>query len=166
MICSHANCNKLISPKSRLGLCLFHRGKRYYANNSHIFKKSARKYLENNRDKKKQIANNWKAKNPERHRFKNGKGEAKRRNIDWLIDYETFVKLIDNCCTYCNKDLKTEGGVSLDRVDCSGPYSLTNVVPCCGQCNKTRNNFYTVEEMKVMISALKQHRDSSIPRSS
>ena len=49
-------------------------------------------------------------------------------------------------CYYCNLELN-ETGIGLDRLDNKNGYNIDNVVPCCGPCNYTRGNRFTVKEM-------------------
>jgi hypothetical protein len=75
------------------------------------------------------------------------------------IEYEGLLK---SGCFYCGSDLFKFGGSSLDRIDNTLGYVVTNVVPCCKNCNITRNTLYSVEETKVMIQALLRHRESKV----
>jgi len=84
---------------------------------------------------------------------------AKNREISINLSLEEYKSLIENgFCYYCNKDLSLEQGGSLDRIINSKGYHITNVLPCCGTCNKMRGDRYTMEETKVMISALLEYR--------
>lgn len=76
------------------------------------------------------------------------------------MTFEEWVEISSRPCHYCNNEMgKTEGyGVNLDRIDCSKGYSKDNVIPCCGICNKIRNNFWTVDEMKVAVKAVLEYR--------
>jgi hypothetical protein len=91
-------------------------------------------------------------------RFAAGRKRAKVKNYIWDISKEDYVTIISNSCYYCCKSLSEEKGVSLDRIDNNLGYLLTNVLPCCGICNKTRSNIFTVDETKVMITALLDYR--------
>ncbi len=82
---------------------------------------------------------------------------AKRRELSWEISFEDFKFLRQLYCYYCEGDLP-KCGVALDRMDNNKGYSIDNVLPCCGDCNKTRGDRYTVEETKIMIDSLKLHR--------
>lgn len=92
-------------------------------------------------------------------RFYRGKSEATRRGLAWNLSIKSYTKLLAQGCFYCDKVLSYETGSGLDRIDNTKGYALKNVVPCCGQCNQSRNDFYTVDEFKVMIYALKSYRN-------
>lgn len=78
---------------------------------------------------------------------------AKKRGIIWDIRLDEYDKLIKNNCYYCNTE---EIGFScgLDRVDSNGDYSVSNVVTCCGDCNKLKNNILSKNEMVEVIKLL------------
>ncbi len=94
---------------------------------------------------------------------------AKERKIAWNLPSEEFFVLIHLPCHYCGKRPEeepvatakpqrwyrngNEEGISfpyngLDRVDCSKPYELSNVVPCCATCNYAKNQMSYTDFMK------------------
>lgn len=101
--------------------------------------------------------------------YKNG---AKKRNFNWDLTYEDFVKLTESNCAYCGKEPKRwncfEAAPSLqkdtpntnwdlytvfingvDRVDSKMGYTIDNCVPCCTECNRAKND--------MTVDAFKQH---------
>lgn len=94
------------------------------------------------------------------NRFNQGKSEATRRKIKWLLDIQTYQNLISKPCHYCNL-LIASTGVGLDRInnDKSIGYTVDNVLPCCGDCNKIRGDRLTVEEMEVAMKAILLFRE-------
>ena len=58
---------------------------------------------------------------------------AKRRKIEFELTKEQFVEFWGKDCTYCGDQVD---GIGLDRVDNSKGYTVDNVVPCCGECNR------------------------------
>lgn len=108
------------------------------------------RYIEKTRQQKIK----WRLKNKTKHKYQCLKHEAKRRNIEISIDFESFKQLVESNCYYCNTTLAPLTGGCLDRIDNFKGYSLNNVLPCCGRCNKTRHDGWTVEETKVMIDAV------------
>ncbi len=96
-----------------------------------------------------------------RTRYKTSIRAAAKRGHQWTITEDEFYILLKEECYYCNGqigDRKTQGGSGLDRIDNDVGYTLTNVLPCCTICNKTRNRYFSVEETKLMINALIEHR--------
>jgi hypothetical protein len=79
---------------------------------------------------------------------------AKNGGLNCDISREVYFELIKSPCFYCAKSLEHEAGFSLDRIDNTKGYSLENVVPCCGDCNRIRNNILTSKEMKVAMTAV------------
>lgn len=61
-------------------------------------------------------------------------------------------------CHYCSE----EGGtIGCDRIDNKQGHTRSNVVPCCWDCNVTRGDNYSYEEMIVLgetIRVIKEHR--------
>ncbi len=94
-------------------------------------------------------------------RFWRGKAEAKRRKLKWNLTLDTYIDIISKNCFYCNTSLINWTGVSLDRIDNSKGYIQSNVLGCCGNCNQSRNTFYSIDEFKIMINALLEYRKSS-----
>lgn len=86
--------------------------------------------------------------------------DKRTKNIQWLLSYDDFVALcrIENC-HYCNKFLnraeyKSSGGsvsILLDRKDSSGHYTLENCVPCCAECNFTKHEKISYDEMVLIM---------------
>lgn len=97
--------------------------------------------------------------NPQR-RFAICKTLAKKRGLAWSLARDEYLALIANPCTYCGFELR-QTGIGLDRVDSLQGYVQGNVVPCCWECNQTKNAYFTFEEMKIMgaaVAAVKAQR--------
>lgn len=115
---------------------------------------------------KKEIAassKNWRRNNKEKivalhqspkQRFGQYQRDAKKRGITFSLTLKDhFSPRVPNTywqkpCTYCSDKIETVG---LDRIDNAKGYTVDNVVPCCSDCNWTRNNIWTYEEMKTII---------------
>jgi hypothetical protein len=76
------------------------------------------------------------------------------RNLLTYEEYEEITK--DDECFYCGGTLGLGGG--LDRIDNSKSYTVENVLPCCGSCNRLRSDCLTVDETIVMIDTLRLMR--------
>jgi len=79
------------------------------------------------------------------------KRHAKTRGIKFELTREEVIDIIFKKCYYCGcepSNLKVtknsiDGGLyynGLDRVDSHKNYTVDNVVPCCHQCNRAKNN--------------------------
>lgn len=93
--------------------------------------------------------------------FKAGKSAAKKRGLSWEIEFHVYSQIRDNPCHYCGGALPPSGS-GLDRIANEIGYIKSNVVPCCGTCNKARGNRYTKEEWQAMAAALLKHRNKGV----
>ncbi len=93
------------------------------------------------------------------------RGAALRRNIGFTLTFEEFVSFTDKkWCFYCDTHLvwrdrvrqgQSLGGYNLDRKDSEGIYEKSNLVACCGTCNKIKSDRLTFEQMLSLSPALK-----------
>src|SRR5579872_4296674 len=78
------------------------------------------------------------------YRFLNWKGGAQRRNILWNLEFKD-LEAIPRICFYTGKplslDFNQENTISLDRVDSSKGYTKDNVVFCCADINRMKQEF-------------------------
>lgn len=82
--------------------------------------------------------------------FNGYRQEAKRRNLEFKIDEDLFKLLSKQKCFYCGcepyqvqKNLWNNGNYiynGIDRLDSNKGYIKDNVVPCCGQCNRSKSD--------------------------
>lgn len=87
-------------------------------------------------------------------RFHQSKAEAKRRKKEWFLTFEQWDSIRVLPCHYCRRgidDTDSTLGSWCDRIDNRSGYAYHNVVPCCGECNATRGDRYTFEEMLNFI---------------
>jgi 5-methylcytosine-specific restriction endonuclease McrA len=89
-------------------------------------------------------------------------GDAKRRKIAQAITLGQYAELLKNRCFYCGTSVDDTTGSSLDRKDSAQEYSIANVVVCCWTCNKIKSDVMTMEEMIVVIKALKEFRERRV----
>lgn len=85
---------------------------------------------------------------------------SKRRNSITDITKTDYALLLALGCFYCGRNLYESTGHSLDKIDSDGGYVLSNVLPCCGDCNSVRMNILTVEETLKVIQLIKQMRNT------
>ena len=84
---------------------------------------------------------------------------AKSRKKTFSLDKETYIALISLPCHYCRKiTLGQEIGIGLDRIDNEKGYEVGNVLPCCKECNKHRQDTWTVKETEIAIDAVLKFR--------
>lgn len=75
--------------------------------------------------------------------YSNYRYQAKRRNLNFEITKEYFLKLVQQNCYYCNAEprlIKPFYGEivyfnGIDRKDNNKGYSVENCLPCCSTCN-------------------------------
>ena len=95
--------------------------------------------------------------------YSNYKHSAKKRRIEFALSKDEFKSLISQDCTYCGSPPSSfylmrgsNGGIlynGIDRVKSSLGYTLDNVVPCCGMCNRAKIDM-DVEEFMLWINRL------------
>jgi len=93
-----------------------------------------------------------------KRRFRVVKRLARDKKLTLDLTLKQYFGLLSKPCYYCSKDLYGEYGVGVDRIDNSKGYIFTNLLPCCSDCNKGRNQYFTVAEFKVMVNALLKYR--------
>jgi hypothetical protein len=84
------------------------------------------------------------------------KNKYKRKMLLTLKEFSEIFG--EGICTYCGGEIG-RGGTGLDRLDNNEPYKVGNVVPCCGKCNRLRQDLMTPEETKKVIKLLKKLRN-------
>ena len=67
----------------------------------------------------------------------------KKRDLECDLTIEDMLDIMSKPCVYCG-DTKRIG---CDRLDNEKGHTKDNVVPCCVECNKARNNNFSFEEM-------------------
>lgn len=90
-------------------------------------------------------------------RFLMARKIAKMHKHIWALSEEDYTVLLKLPCYYCRR-IHFETGIGLDRIDNSLGYEKTNVLPCCGTCNRIRCHLLTVEEMKAVMEMLIKFR--------
>lgn len=93
---------------------------------------------------------------------------AARRGIPWHLTKKDFIDIIFKNCYYCGSkpSLVTKTSVhvakvnGVDRMDSKGPYSISNCVTCCRQCNCAKGSM-PLEDFLAWIERLKKYESSS-----
>lgn len=97
-----------------------------------------------------------------RHYQKN----AKDRSIEWDLTFEDFVKITSQPCTYCGRPadyLYRSGfvGSGIDRIKATVGYTISNVVPCCKECNIAKGIRDSVDFV-AWIKRVNEHMNNKI----
>lgn len=93
----------------------------------------------------------------------------------WTITYEEFLKFIEiKVCHYCGVDIhwplphgkrdalgKARYGSNLDRVNNTKDYSAENCKVACWECNRTRRDLLSYEEMKIVGKLRQEIREKN-----
>ena len=94
------------------------------------------------------------------------KRSAERRNINWNLENNDFIKLIKMNCHYCGiipslmvKSRFHKMNVNgVDRKDNNVGYEVGNCLPCCEVCNRAKNDL-TYDEFLGYIKRLKNYEN-------
>lgn len=132
--------------------------RQYYLKHKEATKSASKAWREDN----KEVAKEYRKRNNSlpRERFNKAKSNVKKRKRLWLLNKEEYFDLINKPCFYCQKDISSETGSGLDRLDNSKEYEVNNVVACCGACNNSRNDNFTPEEWKIAMEAVNKFREN------
>ena len=94
------------------------------------------------------------------------KDSAKRREIEFNLDYKDFISLTSENCYYCglepNQVYKKKNHYGeyiyngIDRLDNNQGYTLDNCVPCCGTCNYAKHKM-SEDEFYMWIRRVVSH---------
>lgn len=162
---------------SECKLCNRERGKRDYQRNKDKVCARHRKYREDNLERCKQmVRDNYKKvkeENPEvikkraqsiKGRYSKLKAGAKKRGVEVSISREEFENIIKgNKCYYCDAEIESTYGHTLNRIDNNKGYDVDNVKQCCSYCNYIMLDF-TIEDLETrvykIIPRMKKLRDS------
>jgi 5-methylcytosine-specific restriction endonuclease McrA len=86
-------------------------------------------------------------------RYSKTKTSAKKREILFLMTPDEFIPWYESTpkyCFYCGATF-TKGQQmtkeTIDRVDNAKPYTIDNIVLCCGKCNAVKGSWFTKEQM-------------------
>lgn len=108
-------------------------GKKRYLNNKEDMLQASAEYYAGHQKEKAAYAKAY-GQTP-RGKYNSYKNGAKSRSISFSLTFEEFATFWQKSCWYANCAINTIG---LDRIDSTGPYSLSNVIPCCERHNKAK----------------------------
>lgn len=141
IVCKECNRKRRHHAK---GLCQNCYKNLWYSNFVSKFSKKQKRKIRNKRRKyrKKYLALGG--------RYHDLKYRARIRNLEFSIEKEWYTGVVSGNCEYCRFPIgPTVCG--LDRIDNSKGYLMSNVLPCCYECNCARNDNFSVEEMRKYI---------------
>lgn len=94
-----------------------------------------------------------------RRRFDKLRRSAAKRGVEATLSFEDYYALMDGAtCFYCTRPVTLMTGSALDRIDSSLGYTLSNVVPCCSDCNSIKMANLTAMETREVIKTLRRIR--------
>lgn len=87
-------------------------------------------------------------------RFATAQCVARNRKLEWDLTFDDYQKFINNSCVYCGNSI-SQTGTGLDRQDNNKGYIITNVVACCGRCNRIKSDEFNYNEMLLIGKTIK-----------
>lgn len=89
------------------------------------------------------------------------KSRADKKNIEFSLDFTSFVNIIESNCNYCDKPPSNQFKSSIlysnykyngiDRINNDLGYIKGNVTPCCKRCNYAKNDM-NIKEFKDWVN--------------
>jgi len=82
------------------------------------------------------------------------RGGAKQRDVFWGLSFQEFSQFWQQPCFYCGDSIASIG---LDRIDNNVGYIISNVVSCCTEFNRMKNNksfLYFIDKCKRIANNL------------
>lgn len=73
------------------------------------------------------------------------KSSAKRRGIPVRLMAYEYEGLLNLGCFFCGKEVLSENGYCIDRLDSKKGYTFSNVMACCKTCNMAKGSMGMVE---------------------
>lgn len=119
---------------------------------------SSKKWRSKNKDKFRQIINNWRENNREKSRYYACKTSSKKRKLIFELTLEKYLEIIKNPCTYCSK-LDNNG---IDRINNKEGYTLKNSVSCCRLCNWMKKDMRSLEFLNHCLIVANKFKNNYI----
>jgi len=166
--CKIIGCENPVRAK---GLCNYCYMKQYRENNQLLLKVQQKEWHRGwyNRNKKEIInkTSKYSKDNYLQTKYYRVKSNAKKRNIEFSISKEEFIKELNassKYCIYCgteyhnteNKNNRKQ--ISVDRIDSSKGYIIGNIAVCCNLCNTLKLDIFTYEDMITVIGPIIKER--------
>lgn len=130
-------------------------GRKHYAANPERFRENKRRWVSANKEKDLASKRKWDKTHPENKREHCAKRRARKRGA--AVNDLTYVQWADvliryrHTCFYCGNvpnKLEQDHVLPLSR---GGNHTISNIVPACGYCNRSKGN-KTLEEFLAVMS--------------
>lgn len=92
-------------------------------------------------------------------RYKYGSSKRHNKTLEFNLEKEYFIKLVQSNCFYCDKVPKQKITVNkkhsylyngIDRLNNTKGYEKNNVVACCWDCNQMKSNLNFNEFIEII----------------
>lgn len=134
--------------------------KKYYKNKKNDLDKINNEWAKNNPERIKEIRTKYKRSPKAKYSAK--KTDANKRKIPFNLSLEFFINWYNKqpiTCHYCDI-LYSEDCYdtvrTVDRIDNNIGYEPNNIVMCCMVCNRTKNKYFSYNEMLVLGKTIKE----------
>lgn len=90
---------------------------------------------------------------------------AKDRNlyVDEKLTFEYFMDYVNKPCAYCERHDEHES-IGIDRVDSNKPYILSNIVPCCEDCNRSKGTMNVKDFENFVINLAERIKERRLTK--
>lgn len=90
---------------------------------------------------------------------------AKKRGIEMNMTDDEITSFICGFCAYCGKASERGDFNGVDRIDSTKAYDISNVVSCCGACNRMKSSLdpVTFVDRCKHISGVEDHAEAWPP---
>lgn len=84
------------------------------------------------------------------------KYKCKDKNLPFTISKDKLKEIKEGVCHYCG----CRGEMEIERLTPSLGYTDDNCVPACNSCNRVKADLLSEEEMHLIVTLLKNHRNT------
>ena len=143
------NCSKYYAKNTEEILL---KNREYYQENKEniLLQKKEYSASENGKETKKKYSELPKS------RFSIYKRAAIKKNLEFALSLEEFIKLTSQQCYYCNDFTRDKDYVGIDRIDSNLGYISSNCVSCCRDCNLAKNKL-SQEQFTDLVKRIYQN---------
>ena len=73
------------------------------------------------------------------------KKNAKKKERVFQLTKDDYIRVINIPCQYCRRAISETNKSGIDRIDNARGYELSNIAPCCGECNLMKKEMSQTE---------------------